>query len=246
MARGIEWQPIFVGDRDDVVGRLAQIGRAKVSRGKQIHWGRAMEKNLERYACALLVFSLISGLPVWAQAEMARYDVDPDHSIVGFEVPHLVISKTTGRFLDYKGFVIMDPDAKEFKTIEAVIQTESIDTNHKKRNEHLRSPDFFNVAKYPTMTYKMKRYTKSGETYTAVGDLTLLGVTKEVTLVGTFNGVATDGSGNTRSGFTAEGTINRKDFGMTWTKLLDSGGVVVGDTVKMKLEIEGIKEKKKP
>jgi len=223
---------------------VAQFARAKASRGKQN--GGTMKTNLKRCACALAVCSLIAGLPLSARAEMARYDVDLDHSIVGFEVAHMVISKTTGRFLDYKGFIIMDPDAKEFKTIEAVIQTESIDTNHKKRNEHLRSPDFFNVAKYPTMTYKMKRYTKSSETYTAVGDLTLLGVTKEITLVGTFNGVATDGFGNTRSGFTAEGTINRKDFGMTWTKLLDSGGVVVGNTVKVKLEIEGIKEKKKP
>jgi polyisoprenoid-binding protein YceI len=204
-----------------------------------------MNAHLKRFAVALALCSFVVGLPVWAQAEMARYDVDLDHSIVGFEVAHLVISKTTGRFIDYKGFVIMDPDAKEFKAIEAVIQTESVDTNHKKRNEHLRSPDFFNVQKFPTMTYKMKRYTKTGETYTAVGDLTLLGVTKEITLVGAFNGVATDPMGNTRVGFTAEGIINRKDFGMVWAKLLDNGGAVVGDTVKLKLEIEAIKEKKK-
>jgi polyisoprenoid-binding protein YceI len=205
-----------------------------------------MNAHLKRFAVALAVCSSVAGLPSWAQAEMARYDVDLDHSIVGFEVAHLVISKTTGRFLDYKGFVIMDPDAKAFKAIEAVIQTESVDTNHKKRNEHLRGPDFFNVQKFPTMTYKMKSYTKTGETYTAVGDLTLLGVTKEITLVGAFNGVATDPMGNIRSGFTAEGTINRKDFGMVWAKLLDSGGSVVGDTVMLKLEIEAIKEKKKP
>jgi len=204
-----------------------------------------MNAHLKRFVVALAVCSFVAGLPVWAQAEMARYDVDLDHSIVGFEVAHLVISKTTGRFMDYKGFVIMDPDAKEFKAIEAVIQTESVDTNHKKRNEHLRSPDFLNVQKFPTMTYKMKSYKKTGDTYTAVGDLTLLGVTKEITLVGAFNGVATDPMGNTRTGFTAEGTINRKDFGMAWTKLLDSGGVVVGDRVKIKLEIECIKEKKK-
>lgn len=204
-----------------------------------------MKQCLNRFAWAVAVFALIVCLPVWAQAEMARYDVDLDHSIVGFEVAHMVISKTTGRFLDYNGFIIMDPEKKEVKAIEAVVQTESLNTNHKKRDEHLRSPDFFNVKKYPTMTYKMKSYTKTGDQYTAVGDLTLLGVTKEVSLVGTFNGVATDPMGNTRAGFTAEGTINRKDFGMVWTKLLDNGGLLVGDHIKIKLEVETIKEKKK-
>lgn len=204
-----------------------------------------MKNNFKRVIGALAVCGLMVGLPVWAQAEMARYNVDLDHSIVGFEVAHLVISKTTGRFTDYQGFIVMDPETKEVKAIEATIQTASVDTNQKKRNEHLRSPDFFNVQKFPTMTYKMKRYTKTGETYTAVGDLTMLGVTKEVTLVGTLNGVVTDGMGNARAGFTGEGTINRKDFGMVWTKLLDNGGLVVGDTVKLKLEIECIKEKKK-
>ncbi len=204
-----------------------------------------MKDQLKRFTSALAVFFSLVGLPVWAQAEMARYNVDLDHSIVGFEVPHLVISKTTGRFTDYHGFILMDPETKEIKAIEATIQTESVNTNQKKRDEHLRSPDFFNAKKYPTMTYKMKSYTKSGETYTAIGELTLLGVTKDITLVGSFNGVVTDGMGNTRAGFTGEGTLNRKDFGMIWTKLLDNGGVVVGDTVKLKLEMECIKEKKK-
>ena len=204
-----------------------------------------MKQHLKRFGLAVAVFSLLAGLPVWAQAEMAKYNVDLDHSIVGFEVAHMVISKTTGRFTNYQGFTIMDPEKKEVQAIEAVIQTDSLNTNHKKRDEHLRSPDFFNVKKYPTMTYKMKSYTKTGDQYTAVGDLTLLGVTKEITLVGMFNGEAKDPMGNTRAGFTAEGTLNRKDFGMVWTKLLDNGGLLVGDTVKIKLEIECIKEKKK-
>ncbi len=204
-----------------------------------------MKHCLKRFTWTAAIFSLIISLPAWAQAELARYDVDLDHSIIGFEVAHMVISKTTGRFTDYQGFIVMDPEKKEAKAIEAVIQTESLNTNHKKRDEHLRSPDFFNVKKYPTMTYKMKSYTKTGDQYTAVGDLTLLGVTKKISLVGTFNGVATDPMGNTRAGFTAEGTINRKDFGMVWTKLLDNGGLLVGDNVKIRLEVETIKEKKK-
>lgn len=91
-----------------------------------------------------------------------RYNVDPDHSIVGFSVAHMVISRTTGRFTDYTGFIEMDPDGRTVKAIEAVIKTASVDTNHQKRDTHLRSPDFFNVEKYPTMTYKMTSYKKQG------------------------------------------------------------------------------------
>jgi polyisoprenoid-binding protein YceI len=157
----------------------------------------------------------------------------------------MVVSRTNGRFTDFKGSVLMDLDTKEFKEIEAVIQTSSVNTNNKKRDDHLRSPDFFNVEKHPTMTFKMKSYTKSGDQYTAIGDLTLLGVTKEISLTGTYNGAVVDPGGNTRVGFTGEGTINRKDFGMQWTKTMDKGGLVVGDTVKIRLEIEAIQEKKK-
>jgi polyisoprenoid-binding protein YceI len=173
-----------------------------------------------------------------------RYNVDPDHSIVGFSVAHMVISKTTGRFTDYTGYIDMDPDGKTVRAIEAIIKTASVNTNHQKRDTHLRSPDFFNLEKYPTMTYKMTSYEKQGEMYVAHGELTLLGVTKPVVLTGTFNGVIPkDLGGNTRAGFTAEGKVNRKDFGMNWSKTLDNGGLVVGDEVTIRLEIECIKQK---
>jgi polyisoprenoid-binding protein YceI len=181
--------------------------------------------------------------PVSGQAETARYVVDPDHSIVEFKVAHMVISKTTGHFKDYTGFIDMDPEAGTVKTIEATIKTASVTTNQEKRDAHLRNADFFDVEKYPTMTYKMKSYSKAGDGYSAIGDLTLHGVTKEVTLTGNFNGVTKDPWGNTRAGFTAEGKLNRKDFGMVWNKALDSGGLVVGDEVWIKLDIECIKAK---
>ena len=174
---------------------------------------------------------------------MARWNVDPAHSTVGFQVAHMVISKTNGKFTDYTGFIEMDPDKKVVRAIEATIYTKSVFTDHEKRDAHLRSPDFFNVEKYPTMTYRLKRYRKTGEVYTAVGELTLLGVTKEITLVGTFHGVVKDPWGNYRAGFSAEGTINRKDFGMKFHKTLDNGGLLVGDEVKIMLDIEVIKEK---
>ena len=179
-----------------------------------------------------------------AGAATERYNVDLDHSIVGFSVAHMIVSKTTGRFTDYSGFIEMDPDAKTVKAIEAVIKTASVSTNHEKRDTHLKTPDFFNVEKFPTMTWKMTSYEKQGDKYVAKGDLTLLGVTKEVVLAGTLNGVLLkDPKGNTRAGFTAHGKINRQDFGMKWNKVLDSGGFVVGDEVDINLEIECIKQK---
>ena len=193
-------------------------------------------------ALAMAAWLLAFALP--AQAEMARYDVDPDHSSVEFRVVHMVVSKTAGRFTGYSGFVEMDPESATVKTIEATIKTASVNTNHEKRDGHLRGADFFDVEKYPTMTYKLKSYQKTGDGYSAVGDLTLRGVTKEITLAGNFNGVTKDPGGNIRAGFNAEGKINRKDFGMVWNKTLDSGGLVVGDEVFIKLDIECIKAKK--
>lgn len=184
--------------------------------------------------------------PGLAGAETARWEVDRDHSIIEFRVAHMVVSKTAGRFTDYSGVVEMDPEAKTFAVIEARIGTASVNTNQEKRDAHLRNGDFFDVEQYPFMTYKMKSYQKLGDGYTAVGDLTLRGVTKEILLTGNFNGVTKDPWGNQRAGFHAEGTLNRKDFGMVWNKALDNGGLVVGDDVHIRLDIECIKAKKTP
>ena len=201
-----------------------------------------MKMSATRYFALLVLLVAVSNGEGWAATE--RYNVDADHSIVGFSVAHMVISKTTGRFTDYTGFIEMDPDGKTVRTIEAVIKTVSVDTNHQKRDTHLRSPDFFNVEKYPTMTYKMTSYEMQGDQYVANGNLTLLGVTRPIVLTGTFNGVLPkDPMGNTRAGFSAEGKINRKDFGMNWNKALDNGGLVVGNEVAIRLEIECIKQK---
>jgi polyisoprenoid-binding protein YceI len=185
---------------------------------------------------------LLASAPLQAATE--RYNVDPDHTIVGFKVAHMVVSKTTGRFMDYTGFIEMDPEAKTVKAIETDIKTASVTTNHEKRDIHLKSPDFFNVEKYPAMTYRMTSYTKDGDRYVAKGNLTLMGVTKEIALTGTFNGIqAKDLYGMTRAGFSATGKLNRKDFGMVWNKLLDNGGLAVGDEVEITLEVECIKQK---
>jgi polyisoprenoid-binding protein YceI len=191
----------------------------------------------------LVLFSTLAWFPFSAHAEQARWNLDPDHSTVEFRVAHMVVSKTTGRFTDYAGFVDMDAEAGTVKAIEATIKAGSVYTNHEKRDAHIRNIDFLDVEHYPTITFRMKSYKKAGEGFIALGDLTLHGVTKEVTLAGQFNGATKDPWGNTRAGFSAEGKLNRKDFGMVWNKTLDNGGLVVGDEVQIRLEIECIKAK---
>lgn len=201
-----------------------------------------LQKKRKSLVVALWLGAMV-WLPALAQAEPARWNVDLDHSAIEFRVAHMVVSKTTGRFMDYAGFIEMDAEAGTVKAIEATIKTASVNTNHEKRDAHLRNADFFDVERYPTMTFKMKSYKKTSEGYTALGDLTLHGVTKEITLVGHYNGTTKDPWGNTRAGFSAEGKLNRKDFGMVWNKTLDSGGLVVGDEVQILLDIECIKAK---
>ncbi len=198
----------------------------------------------ERWMQKMAITGLLALLPLSVEAETTRWDIDPAHSAIEFRVAHMVVSKTSGRFMDFRGFVEMDTDAKTFKAIDATINAESINTHHEKRDAHLRDADFLDVKQFPTMTYKMKQYQKQGDTYTVIGHFTLHGVTKEVTLIGAFNGVTKDPWGNTRAGFTAEGKLNRKDFGMMWNKTLDSGGLVVGEEVEIRLDIECIKAQK--
>jgi polyisoprenoid-binding protein YceI len=191
----------------------------------------------------LLLLGATVWFPLMVHAETARWNLDRDHSTIEFRVTHMVVSKTTGRFTDYAGFIDMDAEAGTVKAIEATIKTGSVNTNHEKRDAHLRNADFLDVEHYPTITFKMKNYKKTAEGYTAVGDLTLHGVTKEITLAGQYNGATKDPWGNTRAGFSAEGKLNRKDFGMVWNKTLDSGGLVVGDEVQIRLDIECIMAK---
>jgi polyisoprenoid-binding protein YceI len=172
---------------------------------------------------------------------MARYEIYPEHTTIGFSVAHMTVSNVRGQFMDYSGFVELDAETKDVKTIEATIKTATINTNHEKRDSHLRSPDFLDVEKYPIMTYKLKSYRKTGDDATAVGDLTLHGVTKEVTVVGHLIGITKDPGGKIRAGFTAKGRINRREFGIQFNKTLDNGGMIVGDEVTVVLDIECVK-----
>ena len=191
----------------------------------------------------LFLFGVMAWFPFVVHAEPARWNLDPDHPTIEFRVAHMIVSKTTGRFTDYAGFVDMDAEASTVKAIEVTIKAGSVNTNHEKRDAHIRNVDFLDVEHYPAITFKMKSYKKAAEGFIAVGDLTLHGATKEVILTGQYNGATKDPWGNTRAGFSAEGKLNRKDFGMVWNKTLDSGGLVVGDEIQIRLEIECIKAK---
>jgi polyisoprenoid-binding protein YceI len=179
-----------------------------------------------------------------SRAEAVSYAIDPDHSQVIFKVKHMGISTVTGRFDLMEGSYTFDDKDIGNSSVETTIQTASVNTNKQKRDDHLKSPDFLNVDKYPTITFKSKEVKKGeGDDFTIVGDLTINGVTKQVELDAEYGGKAVDPMGNERTAFTAETKINRKDYGLTWNKTLDSGGLVVGDDVKIELEVEGIKKK---
>lgn len=171
----------------------------------------------------------------------ATYKIDGAHSEVGFVVEHLMFFKVSGFFTDFEGTIEADPATKTLNSATATIQTTSVDTRIEKRDNHLRSPDFFDVAKYPEMTFVTKKVEGSGSNITVYGDLTIRGVTKEVVLNGAFMGENKDAWGNNRAGFAAKGAINRKDYGLTWNKVLETGGVTVGDIVELNLQVQGVK-----
>src|SRR6185369_6694985 len=174
----------------------------------------------------------------------STWTIDPDHSNVGFKVRHMMVSSVKGSFDKHTGIVdINDKDITK-STVEVSIDTASINTNVQKRDEHLRSADFFDAAKYPAMTFKSKKVAKAGKDKLKVtGDLTLHGVTKQVVLdVDAISNESKDPWGNIRRGTTATTKINRKDFGLVWNAALETGGVAVGEEVTITLEIEMIKK----
>jgi polyisoprenoid-binding protein YceI len=171
---------------------------------------------------------------------MTTHTIDKAHSEATFQVRHL-LTKVRGRFSDFEGIIEYDANNPERSSVKATIQATSIDTNEPDRDTHLRSADFFDVGVYPTLTFTSTRVTKKGaESFDVLGDLTIHGVTRPVTLHVSFLGKAKDPWGNERLGFEAETTINRKDFGLTWNAALETGGFLVGDEVKISLSVQAL------
>lgn len=188
---------------------------------------------------------ILVSLTMVVSAEAQTWNIDVAHSGVGFTVRHLVVTKVNGSFTDFTGAITgFDGTDVTKGTVEVTIQVTSISTGIDKRDEHLRGADFFDAAKFPTATFKSKKIVKGeGDKFAMIGDLTMKAVTKEVTMDCTLNGTIDDPWGNTRAGFSGTTTINRQDFGLSWSNALADGKLVVGNEVTINLEIEAIKAK---
>jgi polyisoprenoid-binding protein YceI len=167
------------------------------------------------------------------------YDLDLAHTHVGFSVRHLMVSKVRGSFAKFNGTIVVAEDPTQ-STVEATIDASSIATGDPNRDGHLKSADFFEVERYPDFTFKSTSVKASGDDYVVTGDLTIHGVTNSVDLALEFNGASNDPQFGSRIGFTASTEISRKDYGVDINMPMDGGGVVVGDKVKIELDVEAV------
>jgi polyisoprenoid-binding protein YceI len=168
------------------------------------------------------------------------YTVDRSHTTVGFTVRHLLINKVRGKFNDFSGTIVYDENDITKSSMQGTIHATSIDTDHEKRDKHLRSPDFFDVVNHPEITFKSKRVVKANHSLVLVGDLTMRGTTKEVQIPFEITGKIKDPWGNTVIGFEATLSLDRQDFGIAYSRTMDSGGLVVGNQVHIELVGEAI------
>lgn len=191
---------------------------------------------------SLIALTLVIAAPLAASAD--TWQIDPVHTTVEFTVRHMMISNVRGLFTKVAGTITAKGNDPASVKVEATIDTSSIDTRSADRDADLKSANFLDVAKYPTMTFRSKKIEPAGTgKWKMIGDLTLHGVTKEVTL--DVQGPAApikDPWGNTRAGASATTKINRKDFGLAWSKVLEAGGAVVGDEVTVSIDVEAVKK----
>lgn len=169
------------------------------------------------------------------------WKIDPTHSEVQFKVKHLVISTVTGNFGSYEGSIETGGEGNDFKNAKATFAADidSISTNNKDRDQHLKSDDFFNAEAYPQLTFESASFEKTGDqSYKVTGDLTIRDVTKQIELDVVHGGTVEDPYGNTKAGFEVTGSINRKEFGLTWNAVTEAGNVVVGDEIKLQMNIQ--------
>ncbi|MDA8392111.1 MAG: YceI family protein [Actinomycetota bacterium] len=170
------------------------------------------------------------------------YSLDPNHSRIGFVARHAMVTKVRGSFNDFRGTVTIDGENPSRSSAEVVIQVASIDTRNAQRDEHLRTNDFLAAEQYPQITFASTAVAAAGEGEFALsGDLTIRGVTRPVTIPVSYEGSATDPYGNVRLGFEGSLTISRKDYGITWNAPLETGGVLVSDSIVLELEVSAIK-----
>ena len=176
-----------------------------------------------------------------------RWNIDTSHSGIQFKVRHMVISKVRGTFKTWKGTVDFDAQNPAASKVTVSIDATSIDTQEPKRDEHLRSPDFFHTEKFPQITFAGTKFEKlSEEKFRLVGDLTIHGVTRSVELETQYLGGGKDPWGNERIAFEARTAVNRKDFGLGWNQVLEAGGVLVGEQIEIVLDVQAVKAQAAP
>jgi len=171
----------------------------------------------------------------------STWNIDTVHSGINFTIRHMVVSKVRGRFTRFGGTLTLDEADLTRSKVEATIDAASIDTGTAQRDDHLRSPDFFDAERFPELRFRSTRIDRNGERYRVTGDLTIRDVTREVVLDVEYGGRARDPWGNERAGFIASTSLNRKDFGLGWNQVLEAGGVLVGDRVDIELELQGVR-----
>lgn len=169
--------------------------------------------------------------------------IDPTHSEIGFKVKHMMFTNVSGKFNAFEATIENEDNSFETSKINFTAETASVDTNNTDRDGHLRSAEFFESDAYPKLSFVSTSIKKlSGNNYEILGDLTIKGVTKNIVLTAEYSGLMTDPWGNTKAGLSVSGKINRKDFGLTWNAALETGGVLVGEEVKLVSEIQLIKQ----
>ena len=192
---------------------------------------------MNRKHYAFLALTLMFGVGV---AEAATYSIDASHSSVGFVAKHMVVAKVRGSFGTFEGsFDFTEGQPGTWKA-QATIQAASVNTGNEKRDAHLRSPDFFAAEEFPTLSFSATGVEKQGDSYLLKGNLTMRGVTKPIVLALEYYGSIKDPWGSDRAGFSAKGTVSRKEFGLSWNNLLETGGAVVSDEIQIEIEVEGV------
>jgi polyisoprenoid-binding protein YceI len=176
-----------------------------------------------------------------ATGARTAWKLDPTHTLVEFSAKHLMITTVKGRIADVTGTIYTDENDPRKSSVEATLKAGSLDTRTNQRDDHLRSADFLNAEVYPEITFRSTRIEGDKENFKLTGDLTIRDVTKPVTLDITFEGKQKDPWGGDRVGFSGTGKIDRRDWGLTWNQALETGGVVVGNDIKISLEVEAIK-----
>ena len=170
-----------------------------------------------------------------------KWTIDSTHSEIGFKVKHMMFTNVSGKFDSYEATIITDEDNFENASIEFSADINSINSNNADRDNHLKSGDFFDVENHPKLTFKATSFTKKGDDFELVGDLTLRGVTKPVKLEAEFSGLMKDPWGNTKAGLNISGKINRKDWGLNYNAALETGGVLISEDVRLNIELQLIK-----